>query len=134
MNNLNIIAAYPEIFMAIGIVVVLLIDLFSSGKERTLTYALTLAVLAVCAVLTIGDYNSDATTYAFNNMYVSDPLGNLLKLFVYLSVAVTLIYSRGYVNDREMVGHGNLGGEFYMLALFAALGQMIMISGNNLLV
>lgn len=134
MNNLNIIAAYPEIFMAIGIVVVLLIDLFSSGKERTLTYALSLAVLAVCAVLTMGDYNSDATTYAFNNMYVSDPLANLLKLFVYLSVAVTLVYSRGYVNDRAMVGHGNLGGEFYMLALFAALGQMIMISGNNLLV
>jgi NADH-quinone oxidoreductase subunit N len=28
---------------------------------------------------------------------------------------------------------GNLGGEFYVLALFSMLGQMIMISGNNML-
>ncbi len=134
MNNLNFIAAYPEIFMATAIVVVLLVDLFASSKDRTITYVLSLATLAGCAVLTMADYNSGATEYAFNNMYVSDPLANLLKLFVYLSVAVTLIYSRGYVNDREMVGHNNLGGEFYMLALFTALGQMIMISGNNMLI
>ena len=29
---------------------------------------------------------------------------------------------------------GTLGGEFYVLALFALLGQMVMISGNNFLV
>ena len=134
MNNLNLIAASPEIFMAIAIVVVLIADLFVTGKERTVTYVLSLAALAGCAVFTMADYNSGATTYAFNNMYVSDPLANLLKLFVYLSVAVTLVYSRGYVNDRAMVGQGMLGGEFYMLALFAALGQMIMISANNMLI
>ena len=134
MNNLNLIAASPEIFMAIAIVVVLLVDLFVTSKERTLTYVLSLLALAGCAVLTIADYNGGVTTYAFGNMYVSDPLANLLKLFSYLAVAVTLVYSRGYVSDRAMVGQSLLGGEFYMLALFATLGQMIMISGNNLLV
>jgi NADH-quinone oxidoreductase subunit N len=134
MNNLNLIAAYPEIFLTIGITVVLLADLFFASAQRTLTYVLSLVVLAICAVLTIADYNSGATTYAFSNMYVSDPLANLLKLFSYLAVAITLIYSRGYVNDRGMVGQGMLGGEFYMLALFSLLGQMIMISANNLLI
>jgi NADH-quinone oxidoreductase subunit N len=134
MNNLNLIAAYPEIFLTIGVTVVLLADLFLASAQRTLTYVLSLVVLAVCAVLTIADYNSGATTYAFSNMYVSDPLANLLKLFSYLAVAVTLVYSRGYVNDRAMVGQSMLGGEFYMLALFSLLGQMIMISANNLLI
>ena len=134
MNNLNLIAAYPEIFLTIGITVVLLADLFLASAQRTLTYVLSLVVLAICAVLTIADYNSGATTYAFSNMYVSDPLANLLKLFSYLAVAITLVYSRGYVNDRAMVGQGMLGGEFYMLALFSLLGQMIMISANNLLI
>ena len=49
------------------------------------------------------------TTYAFNNMVVSDPMGNLLKLFTYLSVGVTLVYARQYTTDRGMLG-GALGG------------------------
>src|SRR5690606_4981927 len=34
--------------------------------------------------------------------------------------------------ERGMLS-GNLGGEFYVLALFSMLGQMIMISGNSML-
>jgi NADH-quinone oxidoreductase subunit N len=33
-----------------------------------------------------------------------------------------------------MLGGGILGGEFYVLALFSVLGQMVMISGNNFLI
>jgi NADH-quinone oxidoreductase subunit N len=46
---------------------------------------------------------------------------------------VTLVYSRQYSNQRGMLG-GNLSGEFYVLSLLTLLGQMIMISGNSLLV
>jgi NADH-quinone oxidoreductase subunit N len=65
-------------------------------------------------------------------MFVSDPMANLLKLFTYLAVGVTLVYSRQYAGERGMMS-GNMGGEFYVLALFTMLGQMIMISGNNML-
>jgi NADH-quinone oxidoreductase subunit N len=65
-------------------------------------------------------------------MFVSDPMANLLKLFTYLTVGMTLVYSRQYADDRGMLS-GNLGGEFYVLALFAMLGQMVMISGSNFL-
>ena len=65
-------------------------------------------------------------------MFVSDPMANLLKAVSYLAVGVTLIYSRQYATDRGMVT-GNQGGEFYVLALFSLLGQMVMISGNNFL-
>jgi NADH-quinone oxidoreductase subunit N len=49
-----------------------------------------------------------------------------------VAVAITLVYSRRYVSERGMVS-GHLGGEFYPLALFALLGQMVMISGSNFL-
>lgn len=65
-------------------------------------------------------------------MFVSDPLANLLKLFSYLAIGMTLVYGRQYTTDRGIVG-GELGGEFYALALFSLLGQMIMISGNSFL-
>jgi NADH-quinone oxidoreductase subunit N len=70
------------------------------------------------------------TVYTFHGMFVSDPMANLLKLFTYLTVGMTLVYSRQYADDRGMLS-GNLGGEFYVLALFAMLGQMMMISGST---
>ncbi|HEX7647583.1 MAG TPA: NADH-quinone oxidoreductase subunit NuoN, partial [Noviherbaspirillum sp.] len=67
------------------------------------------------------------------NMFVSDPMSGMLKMFSYLAVAMTFVYSRQYAGDRGMLG-GTLGGEFYVLALFSLLGQMVMISGNNFLI
>lgn len=132
MNNMNLIPVYPEIFLLIATSVVLLIDMFVSDAKRHLTYYLTLAVLAVCFVLTLGAFQNGETVYTFHNMFVSDPLSSLLKLVSYVAVAMTLVYSRRYVSERGMVS-GNLGGEFYPLALFALLGQMVMISGSNFL-
>lgn len=132
MNNMNLIPVYPEIFLLIATSVVLLIDMFVSDAKRHITYYLTLAVLAVCFVLTLGAFQSGETVYTFHNMFVSDPLSSLLKLVSYVAVGMTLVYSRSYVSERAMVG-GHLGGEFYPLALFALLGQMVMISGSNFL-
>ncbi len=132
MNNMNLIPVYPEIFLLIATSAILLIDMFLPESKRVITYLLSLAALVVCAVLTFADLNTGATVYTFNNMFVSDPLANLLKLFTYLGVGVTLIYSRQYNTARGITG-GPLGGEYYALALFALLGQMVMISGNSFL-
>jgi NADH-quinone oxidoreductase subunit N len=131
--NINLIPVYPEIFLLIAGCAILLIDLFLSDAKRNITYALSLATLVVCAVLSLTDFNALTTNYTFNNMFVSDPMSNLLKLCSYVAVGLTLIYSRQYVTDRGMLS-GKLGGEFYVLTLFALLGQMVMISGNNFLV
>ncbi len=131
MTNPNLIPVYAEIFLMVAASAILLIDMFMS--KRSLAYYLSLAALAVCGVITYADYTAGATVYTFSNMFVSDPMSNLLKLFTYLATGITLIYSRQYASDRGMLS-GNLGGEFYVLALFSMLGQMVMISGNNMLV
>jgi NADH-quinone oxidoreductase subunit N len=131
MNNTNLIPVYPEIFLLIATSAILLIDMFLGEAKRNITYALTIITLIVCALLTASDYG--ATTYAMHNMFVSDPMSGMLKMFSYLAVGLTLIYSRQYAGDRGMLG-GTLGGEFYVLALFSLLGQMVMISGNNFLI
>ena len=123
---------HAEIFLVIASCAILLIDMFQKDGKRTLTYLLSLATLVVCAGITFADFQSGATAYTFHNMFVSDPMANLLKLFTYLAVGVTLVYSRQHAEDRGMMS-GNMGGEFYVLALFTTLGQMIMISGNNML-
>eukprot|EP01037_Dinobryon_pediforme_P028477 gene28477-31771_t len=133
MNNMNLIPVYPEIFLLIAASAILLIDMFLPDAKRVITYLLSLLTLVVCAALTFSSYTSGATVYTFNNMFVSDPLSSILKLFSYLAIGLTLIYGRQYNRDRAIVGGGHLGGEFYALALFALLGQMVMISGNSFL-
>ncbi len=133
MNNLNLISVLPEIFLAIAICAILLIDLFLSDAKRYVTYVLSLAALIVCAALSLSDFNAGTTVYGFGNMVVSDPMSSLLKICTCIAVGVTFVYSRQYLEEREMV-NGRLGGEFYILSLFTVLGQMIMISANNFLI
>jgi len=53
---------------------------------------------------------------------------SLLKLFLYLTVSVVLVYSRDYLTER-----GLFKGEFFVLALFALLGMMVMVSASHFL-
>ena len=133
MNNLNLTPALPEIFLAIAIAVILLIDLFAKDAKRNVTYVLSIIAMGVCGILTFSGLSNGETTYSFNNMFVSDPMSDILKLCSYLAVALTLVYSRRYASERDMIG-GFKGGEFYLLALFSLLGQMVMISANNFLI
>lgn len=129
---IDMVPVYPEMVLLIGASAILLIDMFLKEGQRSLTYLLSLATLLVAGVLSYNDFVTGHTVYTFNGMFVSDPMANLLKVFTYLTAGLTLVYSRQYADDRGMLS-GNLGGEFYVLALFTVLGQMVMISGSNFL-
>jgi len=129
MDNLNLLAAAPEIFLAVATMLILLAGLFVDGARRTFSYALSLAALvgvaAICSVLLA----QDAVTYAFGGLYVSDPMASVLKIFAALCAGLVLVYGQGYARDR-----GIWQGELFVLTLFVLLGVMVMISANNLLV
>jgi NADH-quinone oxidoreductase subunit N len=119
--------AYPELFLALMVCVILLVDLFVSDDNRIVTYLLTQIALAGTFAI-IWSSASAEVAYTFSNMFVDDLMSDVLKLAVCLSVMVMLAYSRAYVAAR-----GLLRGEFFTLVLFATLGMMIMISANSLL-
>ncbi|MBS1169563.1 MAG: nuoN [Burkholderiaceae bacterium] len=135
MNFTNLITVLPETILLVAASVILLIDMFLPDGKRSVTFVLSLLALAACAAATyVLSDSSGKSVYAFNGMFVSDPMSALLKLFSYLTVGCSLVYSRRYIVSRGMASGGSLGGEFYVLALFALLGQMVMISGQNFLV
>jgi NADH-quinone oxidoreductase subunit N len=68
------------------------------------------------------------TIIAMNGLVVADSLSAFLKGSASIAVAITLAYARHYIRDRDIPS-----GEFHMLALFALLGQFVMISANNFL-
>ncbi len=120
--------AVAEICLAVAICVILLVDVFAGEKRRNLTSTLTLLALAVGAALTVRYGYVTERHVLFDGMYVADELGFVLKLAAFLFVAVALLYSRAYLEDRNI-----LRGEYYVLALTALLGIFVLVSANNLL-
>ena len=124
------ITVYPELVLVVMACVVALVDLGVKSPRRTLTYVLTMAVLAVVALMQALYASGGETAYGFGNMVVSDAMGNWLKCFATLAVMVSLVYGRPYAGDRDMLR----GGELFSLSMFALVGMFVMISGNNFLV
>lgn len=119
--------ANAEIFVAAMACVILLIDLWLKDSNRVIVHVLALATLAGAAALTVLN-GAEARTVALSGSFVTDRIGDLLKLVTYLAVAVTLVYSRKYLRDRSL-----FRGEYYVLALFGLLGIMVMISAHSFL-
>ena len=120
--------AAPEIFLVCAICVILVVDVFLPREQRAATFYLTMLSLIGTALCSAWFGTGEATTLLYG-AFVSDPAGNVLKLFAYAIVAVVFVYSRDYL-ARE----GLLKGEYFILGLFALLGIMVMISANNMLI
>ncbi len=131
-SGLNLLPAYPEIFLVIAGSAILLIDMFLGDRRRMTSYWLSIGALVVAAILNALYLSDGSTAYTFGNMFVGDPMANLLKLATSIAMIATLVYSHDYLVDRGIVS-GERGGEFYPLVIFGVVGQFVMISANNFL-
>jgi len=127
VSNFGMQAAAAEIFLLSAVCVILLVDVFLSDRLRWITYGLSLLTLAGTAYMTVR-FAVDSRVTAFDGMFIADPMGDVLKLFSYGTVAVSLLYSREYLQRN-----GLFRGEYFVLALVALLGVMVMTSAGNLL-
>lgn len=130
MDNSSWMTVYPEIVLLVMACVIALVDLFVKSPKRTATYAMTLLSLGGVAWLHAMYADAGQTLYGFGRLVVSDPMGHWLKCFATIAVMVTLVYSRPYAADRDMLR----GGEMFSLSMFALLGMSFMISGQNFIV
>jgi len=129
MNGIqtDLFSAMPEILVLCMAMFILLLDLFLKPGNRIIIYILAQTTLLGAAYLTISTH-APSVGYAFNGMFVDDALADVLKLMIYLSASIMLVYTRSYITLRGM-----FRGEFYALVLFAILGMMIMVSGQHFL-
>ena len=119
--------AAAEIFVAVMALVIMLATTFARRIGRSLAYFLTQATLIVAALITVATMEGEVVL-TFSNMFVSDMMGDLLKLLIYFSVAVGLLYGRAYLADRNMDRP-----EYFLLALLMTLGMMVMVTSNHML-
>ncbi|VEG91398.1 NADH-quinone oxidoreductase subunit NuoN [Legionella spiritensis] len=123
----NIHVALPEIILLITACLALLGDLFLKDSCKNIAFTLSLIGLGLSGIasfLLLGSYKS----IIFSGLFISDDIAQLMNIFIVLSAMVSFVYSRQYINDRQMPS-----GDYYILGLFSTLGMMVLVSAHSLL-
>lgn len=123
----NIHLALPEIIILVTACVALLAELFLRHKVSSITFycaAFGLITAGIISFLFLNQFN----LILFNGLFISDDVGHLMKIFIYISVLLSFFYSRNYIDERQMAT-----GDYYVLGLFSTLGMMILVSAYSLI-
>jgi NADH-quinone oxidoreductase subunit N len=118
--------AYPELLLAGGTLVLLLVGVFfSKDRSATMTilgFALLVAVMALTLLV-------PEDGVLFNGGFIADAFARYMKLLVLGGSALALVLA---ASSARSFGIGKF--EYPVLVLLATLGMMLMVSANDLMV
>ena len=117
----------PELALLTLACGVLMIDVFRGRGSNAITYwAAIFSVLLVLGL--IASYFPDGSAIAFFGTVKLDPMGAVLKAFALALVLISFFFARDHFDK-----HQQQCSEFYILAMFATIGMLVLISANSLL-
>lgn len=121
-------ALAPEIILAAGICIVLLVDLFVEERQRWITSTITGMVLlaAFIPVVTLSVIGDDVRSL-FDGRYVIDEFALVVKALFLLAGYVVVLLSSNEVEE----GHYHQG-EYYVLLLTSITGMVMMGSARDM--
>lgn len=122
-NDLTV--ALPELFLALSAIVLLMLGVFSRKGASRSVLGLATAALVLALALVVLAPAADGT--AFNGFFVNDGFARFMKGLVLIGGAGSLIMSLGYMEREHMARF-----EYPVVALFATVGMMMMVSANDL--
>ncbi len=117
--------AYPELVLAIGIVVLLLAGVTFS-RERSAGIAI-LSILLLVVVIGVAIWQP-AEGVLFNGGFIADAFSRYMKFLVLGGSAFALVLS---TSTAKPMGLDKF--EYSILVLLATLGMMVMVSANDLM-
>jgi len=126
-GELNLIPVYPELFLAVAAMALLLFGVFRGDKYYDQVANLSVLALVVAAVVMLTQVGGERDI-AFGGMYVTDAFAIFTKVLVYVGSAVAILISGTYMKDHKIARF-----EYPVLILLATLGMLIMISANDLM-
>ena len=122
----QMVAALPEVFLALSIMALLMIGVFrGDGSTRAIGW-FAVAVTVVAGIVVVG--TSAGPGDAFGGMFIADAFSRYAKILALAGTALALILSISYIEREDMARF-----EYPILTLFACLGMMMMISANDLI-
>ena len=124
--NADLAVTMPEVALAVGAMLLLLIGVFAEKRTTLVTWGCVLA-LAIVAVLVAT--TSEGTVLAFGGTVVIDPFARFAKLLVLAGSGAAMLISIDYLKDEKLTRF-----EYPLLVALATLGMLVMISANDLIV
>ncbi len=131
----NLAPALPEIFLGFVIMALLMLGVFQRADSAADTtrinrqiWMLSIVSMVLTGLLVLTVSSSGGTMHTFGGLFLTDTFASFTKVLVLAAAALTLLISRDYLELHEM---GRF--EFSILAVFATLGMMMMISANDLI-
>ena len=117
----------PEIIILTAICVALLGDLFFKHKIKHIALicaGIGLCIATIVSFAFVGQFNR----IIFSGLFISDDVSQIRKIFIYLAVLFSFIYSKLYLDERNIPG-----GDYYVLGLLSTLGMMTLVSAHSLI-
>ncbi|WP_421859009.1 NADH-quinone oxidoreductase subunit NuoN [Oricola sp.] len=124
--NQGLILATPELMLAVGAMVLLMIGVFSPAERANATVtglAVALLIGSLGWMLMIGGLGE-----AFGGAYIQDGFAVFMKMLTLGGSIIALAMSVGFARDEKFDRF-----EFPILIVLSTLGMMLMVSANNLL-
>jgi len=131
MNGAQILLAAPEFWVLAMACVIMVVDLFLREERRGIIHLLAMLTVIFATIITLrGDYLVDGvlSVTAFKGSFIRDPMGDILKVFSFVIMALIFTYSKYYLRNFKM-----FRADFFTLSLFSLLGVMLLISANSML-
>jgi NADH-quinone oxidoreductase subunit N len=117
--------AYPEMLLAIGALVMLLVGVFSKKENSTVITGISIGLLLAVAIMIVFR-SSEGVIFAGG--FINDGFARFMKVLVIAGSAFALILS-----VSTAVDNGLNKFEYPVLVLLATLGMMMMVSANDLM-
>jgi NADH-quinone oxidoreductase subunit N len=131
MNGAQMLLAAPEFWVLVMACVVMIVDLFLREERRGIIHMLAMLTVIFAAIITLlGGYLVEGShvDLAFKGHFIRDRMGDVLKVFSFLLMALIFTYSKFYLRNFKM-----FRADFFTLSLFAMMGVMLLISANSML-
>lgn len=121
----DLLPVLPEIFLAIGAMVLLMIGVFGGSRVNFLVNGVSMGLIAVTAILVLPYAQLGET---FGGSFVLDEFSHFLKLLVligaFFGIAMSWAFAKSQNFDRF---------EYPVLIILATIGMMLMLSANDLI-
>ncbi|MDX2224933.1 MAG: NADH-quinone oxidoreductase subunit NuoN [Rhodospirillaceae bacterium] len=120
----NTMIALPELILAVGAMVLLMVGVFRGRDSAGLLTGGAVALFAVCGALLLVD--PPAAAVAFNGQFVVSAYTTFAKLLTLLGAAIALVMINSWSRTEGVARF-----EIPVVVVFATLGMLMMISAND---
>ncbi len=122
----DVFVVMPEILLAVGAMVLLMIGVFKRDDATALVTWLSVLLLIAAGVLVL--FGGAGRETAFDGSFVTDDFSRFMKTLTLIGSAVAIILSVNFMRVERIERF-----EYPILVLLATLGMLMMISANDMI-